>query len=108
MSEEIKKPEENVAAVPETDISKVKITHILAQRMKKCGAKKIIAVILLAVICFGGGILTDRLALRHGAGRNFYGRPGMQRNMRGNSFGNRNDNKSPQNQQSTQNSEPTQ
>lgn len=108
MSEEIKKPEENTSAISGNDVSKVKITHILAQRMKKCGAKKIIAVILLAVICFGGGILTDRLALRHGAGRNFYGRPGMQRNMRGNSFGNRNGNNSSQNQQSTQNSKPTQ
>lgn len=107
MSEELKKPEENMTSIPEADVSKVKVRHILGQRIKKCGAKRIIAVILLAAVCFGGGIFTDRLILNHGYGRNFYGRYGFQHNMNGrNSFGKGNsrfNNNSNGNQSSSQN-----
>lgn len=89
MSEEINKLEEIKTSTPETDLSKIKIRHILAQRFKKCGFKKIIGIILLAVICFCGGFLTDRFVMRHEVGMRFYGRPGIQRHMPGNFSGNR-------------------
>lgn len=90
MSEEIVKVETNNTS--ETDLSKIKIRHILWQRFKECGYKKIIGIILLVVISFGGGILTDRFIIRHAVGNRFYGRPGIQRNFRrgfnNNSFSN--------------------
>lgn len=108
MSEEINKSEGNKPVVPEADISKVKIRQVLAQRIRKSKAKHIIAVILLVAICFGGGILTDRLIMRHEYKKGFYGRPGIQYNMRRNSFGKRNSksfNKN-NNQQPAQNAQP--
>lgn len=89
MDEEIIKPGETETSTPETDLSKIKIRHILAQRIKKSSFRKIICIILLAVVCFCGGFLTDRFVMRHAASRRFYGRPGIQRHMPGNFNGNR-------------------
>lgn len=75
MNEEIGNVEEVKTSIPENDLSKIKIRHILSQR--------IIGLILLAVVSFGGGILTDRLILRHGAKKGFYGRAAIERNMPG-------------------------
>lgn len=83
MNEEIGNAEEVKTSTPENDLSEIKIRHVLAQRIKKCGYKRIIGLILLAVVSFGGGILTDRLVLRHGAKKGFYGRAPIERNMPG-------------------------
>lgn len=89
MDADIIKPEESHTNSTETDYTKVKIRHILAQRFKKYGTKKIVGLILLAVICFGAGLLTDRLVMRHENGRNFYGKSAIQRNISGKYYGNK-------------------
>lgn len=89
MREEITNTEEIKTSTQENDLSKIKIRHILAQRFKKYGLKKIIGILLLAAVFFCGGVLTDRLILRHGAGKRFYGKPGIRRNMPWNFNGSR-------------------
>lgn len=81
---------DNTSIVP-MDLSKVKIRHILRDRIKKgnLGFKKIIAFILVGAVCFGAGFFTGTASTRHKLGRNFYGKPGINRNMQGNFKGNK-------------------
>lgn len=90
-TEEIKPEEmrrEEVRKSTPDDLSSVKIRHVLGQRIKKCGAKKIISYVLVAVIFFCAGLMTDRFVMRDRFGRGFNGRPGFERNLPGgNPFG---------------------
>lgn len=61
------------------DISKIKIRTILKQRIKKCGGKKIVAFILVAIISFAAGVGVDRVMTRHRMGKAFRNRPGINR-----------------------------
>lgn len=73
------------------DLSKVKIRHVLREKIKKrnLNSKKIIAFILVGVICFGAGFFTGTASTIHKLGRNFYGKPGITRNMHRNFNGNK-------------------
>lgn len=92
MSEENIKQEEIKTSAPEESAGKNKAGHGFFQKIKQGKVKKIIAIILLAVFCFCGGLLTDRYVLRRGMGRNFNGRPNFQGRMRGNFNNNGNNN----------------
>lgn len=75
-------------STPENGLSKVKIRHILAMRIKKYGARRVISYILVAVIFFCSGAMADRLVMGHRGNRGFSGNPGIQSGIPGNSFGN--------------------
>ena len=92
------------AAVPartETpqDISKVKIRTILNQRIKKCGFKRIISFVLIAILAFAAGVCTDRAFFNHRKGKDFKDRPGINRQTPKNKFNKKqpNNNKQPSN-----------
>lgn len=106
-TEEIK-PEEVRKSTPENDLSNIKIRHVLGQRIKKYGVRKIISYLLVAVIFFCGGFLTDRFIIRHRIGRGFYGKPGIQRGIPGNPFGQGRGGKFNKGQQPPSNNPPSQ
>lgn len=91
MVEEVKeeaKIEEAKESTPEIDLSEVKIRHIMAMRLKKYGAKRVISYILVAVLFFCLGTWTDRLLMGRRWNRGFYGKPGVQRGVPGKPFEN--------------------
>lgn len=113
--EEIRKEEvrkEEVRKSTPIDLSNVKIRHVLGQRIKKCGAKKIISYVLVAVIFFCAGLMTDRFVMRDRFGRGFNGKPGFERNLPGgpggNSFGKGRGGEFKKGQQPPANSNPSQ
>lgn len=65
------------------DLNKVKIRQVLMYRIKNCkpNFKKIIAFILIAVVFFGAGLFAGRGITRHKLGKNFNGKPSIQRKM---------------------------
>jgi len=76
------------------DLSKVKISAILKERTKKCGVKKIIAFILVAIISFAAGVGVDRAFMNHRNDKGFKNRPGMNRQIPKDRFNNNQPNKS--------------
>lgn len=102
MSEENIKQEEIKTSAPEESAGKNKAGHGFLQNIKQGKVKKVIAIILLAVFCFCGGLLTDRYVLRRGMSRNFNGRPNFQGRMHGNFNNNSNNSNSNQSQDQNQ------
>lgn len=86
---------ENNAVINQTssedDVSKVKIRTILKQRFKnlKPGLRLSIPIILVAIICFIGGMMTDRAIIWNKAGKAIKDRPGISRRMQKDPFNNK-------------------
>lgn len=72
---------ENRENISEIDLSKVKISSLLAQRFQAFGYKKIIGLILIIVISFSAGMATDRFAFSHKISKNSHRKLNMQRSM---------------------------
>lgn len=68
------------------DISKVKIRTILRERIKKCGTKKILAFILVAIFSFAAGAGVDRALVNQRKGRAFNNRAGISNQLPNNRF----------------------
>lgn len=68
---------------PAEDVSNIKISSILSQRLKKRGLnwKTVLAFVLVGVICFAAGIGADRAFTRNRANKMFRNRPGIENRM---------------------------
>lgn len=67
-----------------TDIRKIKIRTILKERLKNCGLKRAISIVLICLICFSAGIGVDRLIVNHRGGKAFKERPAINKNFQNN------------------------
>lgn len=89
----------------QVDVTKVKIRTILKQRFKKSNSilKMVIALILVAILCFGAGLIAGRELDRHGNGRIFMNRNNMYRQMPKGYFNGGNSNRRQFNNKNSQN-----
>jgi hypothetical protein len=97
---EVKK---TITSTAEPDLSKVKIRNVLAYKIKNSKLNRVVAIVLLGIICFGAGIVTDRTFVRHDLRRGYYGKSKIEGNVPrgfyGNRKNNRNFNQNPNNNQ---------
>jgi hypothetical protein len=105
VTSENERADKNNTNESEPDLSKVKVGNVLAYKIRKCNpkVKKVIAAVLLGVICFGAGIASDRVFLRHELRDGFNGKYQMRQNMPGNFKGNRNFNQGKNKNQNSNN-----